>query len=55
MVFVIGVKGHLGVKWGHCSDMLKMLLHLPLSIDFDWSVIGGFLGYVGGRSVGYLN
>ena len=30
-----GVKGHLGVIWGHCSNTLKTLLHLHDSIDFD--------------------
>ena len=30
-----GVKGHLGVIWGHCSNTLKTLLHLHNSIDFD--------------------
>ena len=30
-----GVKGHLGVIWSRCSNMLKTLLHLHNSIDFD--------------------
>ena len=30
-----GVKGHLGVIWGHCTNTLKTLLHLHDSIDFD--------------------
>ena len=47
------VKGHLGVIWGHCSDMLKMLL-LPDSIDFDetcversltWDFLGLFRNF----------
>ena len=29
-----GVKGHLGVIWGHCSNTVKTL-HLHDSIDFD--------------------
>ena len=28
-------QGHLGVIWGRCSNMLKTLLHLHDSIDFD--------------------
>ena len=44
-----GVKGHLGVIWGHCSNMLKMLLRLHNSIDFDetwrkWSLARGSFG-----------
>ena len=30
-----GVKGHLGIIWGHCSNTLKTLLHLHDSKDFD--------------------
>ena len=30
-----GVKGHLGVIWGHCSNTLKTLLRLHDSIGFD--------------------
>ena len=44
-----GVKGHLGVIWSHCSNMLKTLLRLHDSIDFDetWvkrSLAGGSFG-----------
>ena len=44
-----GVKGHLGVIWDHWSNMLKMLLRLHYSIDFDetWvkrSLAGGSVG-----------
>ena len=45
-----GVKGHLGVILGHCSNMLKTLLRLHNSIDFDetWvvkrSLAGGSFG-----------
>ena len=31
----LGVKGHLEVIWGHCSNTLKTLLRLHDSIDFD--------------------
>ena len=31
----LGVKGHLGVNWDRCSNMLKTLLRLHNSIDFD--------------------
>ena len=30
-----GVKGHLGVIWGNCSNMLKTLRRLHNSTDFD--------------------
>ena len=30
-----GVRGHLGVIWGHYSNTLKTLLRLQISIDFD--------------------
>ena len=44
-----GVKGHLGVIWNRCLNMLKTLLHLHDSIDFDetWvkrSLAGGSFG-----------
>ena len=35
MCTYVGVKGHLEVIWGYCSNMLKMLLCLHNLIDFD--------------------
>ena len=37
-----GVKGHLGIIWGHCSNTLKML-HLHDSVDFDETWVKRFL------------
>ena len=48
----LGVKGHLGVISGNCSNMLKTLLCLHNSIDFDETWVKGSLAR---GSFGVLN
>ena len=32
----VGVKGHVGVSWGHCWNLVKMLSFLQNSVNVDW-------------------
>ena len=41
----LGVKGHLGVNWGRCLNMLKMLICLHNLIEFDENLGEGILGW----------
>ena len=42
-----GVQGNLGVIWGNCSNMLKTLLRLHNSIDFDETWVRRSLAMIG--------